>query len=184
MLTLDEKQQLLEALVLDFAELSFEERYYSDDKVIGTIRLGRWLDTESGIMLSTRREAPEDSGCNVWYVTEKYTRTLGFLEEKGLMYAFDGEITVEKVEIQELDPYIFGANPTGSGVLLAIQSFDYIIHTPKNSPVTEVPASEWDSYISRSRAIAGTTRGGILVRITYTTENGLEKVIDRLIPNE
>ena len=184
MLSLEEKQELFEALVLDFADLTFEERYFSDEKVIGTIRLGRWLDTESGIMLSTRREAPEDSGCNVWYVTEKYTRALEFLEEKGLMYVFNGNITVEKVEIQAFDPYIFGANPTGSGVLLAIQSYDYIIHTPKNSPVTEIPESEWDSYVSRSRAIAGTTRGGTLVRITYTTENGLEKVIDRLIPNE
>ncbi len=184
MLSVEEKHELFEALVRDFADLSFEERYFSNDKVIGTIRYGRWLDTESGIMLSTRREAPEDSGCNVWYVTEKYTRTLDFLEKEGLMHVFDGNITVEKVEIQEFDPYLFGVNPTGDGVLLSIQSYDYIIHTPKNSPVTEVPESEWESYISRSRAIAGTTRGGILVRITYTSAKGLEKVIDRLIPNE
>ena len=135
-------------------------------------------------MLSTRRETPEDSGCNVWYVTEKYTRTLDFLEKKGLMHVFDGNITVEKVEIQEFDPYIFGVNPTGDGVLLMIQSYDYVIHAPKNAPVTEVPESEWEAYISRSRAIAGTTRGGTLVRITYTSAKGIEKVIDRLIPNE
>ncbi len=184
MLSVEEKYELLEALTRDFADLSFEERYFSDDRVVGAIRLGRWLDTESGIMLSTRREAPEDSGCNVWYVTEKYTRTLDFLEGKGLMYAFDGDITVEKVEIQEFDPYIFGVNPTGRGVLLMIQSYDYVIHTVKNAPVMEIPESEWETYISRSRAVAGTTRGGTLVRITYTSAKGLKKVIDRLIPNE
>lgn len=185
MLSVDDKYELLEALSLDFADLSFEERYFSDDKTIGTVRLGKWLDTESGRMLSTRLNRPEDQGCNVWYVTEKYVRTLDFFEKHGLLGVFDGDITIEKVEIQEFDPYYISAiNPKGRGTLLTIQSYDYTIHTLKNLPVIEVPEAEWDSYVSRSRAIASTTRGGILVRITYTSRNGLEKVIDRLIPNE
>ncbi len=184
MLSVDEKYELFKALTLDFADLSFEERYFSDDKVIGTLRYGYWIDTANGRTLSTHLQTPEGNGCNLWYVTEKYTRTLDFLERKDLLRVFNGDITVEKVEISDFDPYLSGGNPTGEGALLLIQSYENVIHTVKNAPVTEIPESEWKSYISSSRAIAGTTRGGILVRITYTSAKGVEKVIDRLIPNE
>lgn len=184
MLTLDEEYELLEALACDFADLSFEDRYFSSDKTLGILRFAAEYRSDQDGSYSSRRITPEQADGATWYITEKYTRTLDFLEKKGLMHAFGGKMTVTSVEIQEFDPYACGENPSGQGAFLVISSYDNLLHSPKYSKATAVPESEWADYIGRSRAIAGTTRGGTLVRIKYTNSSDEEKVIDRLIPNE
>ncbi|MBR4061552.1 MAG: YrzE family protein [Clostridia bacterium] len=184
-LSVDEKYELLEALSLDFAALSYEERYFSAAPVLGIVRFAFENEDNSGTsFMTTGGRTPEDKRCDTWYITEKYTRTLEYLEKMELLYAFDGKITVTKVEVQELHPYLYGQNPTGLGALLIIQSYDNLVHTVNGVPVSEIPETEWESYITRSRAITAATRGGTLVRITYTNSAGQSKIIDRLIPNE
>ena len=185
-LTTEQNDALFEALTYDFADLSYEDRYFSDDKVLGIIRFAQsYKMAGDGTMVyfdGGRR--PEDRDGCTWYITEKYARTLSLFESYGLTGIFDGKMTVTKVETIEFDPYLAGNNPTGYGSFFVIQSFDNVIHTDKGALLTTVPEAEWDDYIGRSRAIAATTRGGTLVRITYTNSSGEHKVIDRLIPNK
>jgi hypothetical protein len=106
-------------------------------------------------------------------------------------------MTVISVEIQPYNAYAYGVNKTGGGALIFIQSADNIVHTSvsinsdydKEAQVlsaayTQIPESEWQSYIKRSRAIAASTNGGIIVRIIYKNSSDETKIIDRLIPNE
>ena len=185
MLTTEQNDALFEALTYDFANLSYEERYFSDDKVLGIIRFAQSYKTsgDGTMVYFDSGRTPEDANGRTWYITGKYERTLDLLETYGLTNAFDGKIKVIKVETMEFDPYLAGKNPTGYGTFFAIQSFDDVIHADKGAQLTSVPEAEWQDYISRSRAIAATTRGGTLLRITYTNSSGEHKVIDRLIPN-
>lgn len=184
MLTLEEEYELLDALAYDFADLSYEDRYFSSDKTLGIIRFAVEYKSGQDGYYSAFKTTPEQLDGATWYVTEKYTRTLDFLEKKGLIYAFGGKMTVNSVEIQEFEPYACGDNPSGQGAFIVISSYDNLLHSSKKSELTSVPESEWEDYIGRSRAIAATTRGGTLLRITYTNSSGEHKVIDRLIPNE
>ena len=186
MLTTEQNDALFEALTYDFADLSYEDRYFSDDKVLGIIRFAQSYKTsgDGTMVYFDSGRTPEDANGRTWYITEKYVRTLDLLETYGLTNAFDGKLKVIKVETMEFDPYLAGKNPTGYGTFFAIQSFDDVIHADKGAPLTSIPESEWNDYLGRSRAIAATTRGGTLVRITYTNSSGEHKVIDRLIPNE
>ena len=184
-LTTEQNDALFEALTYDFADLSYEDRYFSDDKVLGIIRFAQSYKTSGDgtmVYFDGGRKPEDRDGCT-WYITEKYARTLSFLESYGLTGIFDGKMTVTKVETIEFDPYLAGNNPTGYGSFFAIQSFDNVIHTDKGATLTSIPEAEWDDYIGRSRAIAATTRGGTLLRITYTNSSSEHKVIDRLIPN-
>jgi hypothetical protein len=185
-LTTEQNDALFEALTYDFTDLSYEDRYFSDDKVLGIIRFAqsyKMAGDGTMVYLDGGRKPEDRDGCT-WYITEKYARTISLLESYGLTGIFDGKMTVTKVEAIEFDPYLAGNNPTGYGSFFAIQSFDNVIHTYKGAPLTSIPEAEWDDYIGRSRAIAATTRGGTLLRITYTNSSGEHKVIDRLIPNK
>jgi hypothetical protein len=185
-LTTEQNDALFEALTYDFAELSYEDRYFSGDKVLGIIRFAqRYITSGDGTMVYfDSGRTPEDAKGRTWYITEKYARTLALLDAYGLKGIFDGKMKVIKVETTKFDPYLAGNNPTGYGSFFVIQSFDNVIHTDKGALLATVPATEWEDYIGRSRAIAATTRGGTLLRITYTNSSGEHKVIDRLIPNK
>ena len=186
MLTTEQNDALFEALVCDFLELSYEGRYFSDDRVLGVLRFAPPYNiNESGtIYYIDSARKPEDSDDSTWYVTEKYTRTLRLLEEWGITSVFDGKIEILDVQISEFDPYLNGFNKDGNGSLFLIQSYDYVLHTAHSAPMTALPESEWEDYVGRSRAIAATTRGGTFVQITYKNSSGETKIIDRLIPNE
>lgn len=186
MLTTEQNDALFEALVCDFLELSYEGRYFSDDRVLGVLRFAPPYNiNESGtIYYIDSARKPEDSDDSTWYVTEKYTRTLRLLKEWGITSVFDGKIEILDVQISEFDPYLNGFNKDGNGSLFLIQSYDYVLHTAHSAPMTALPESEWEDYVGRSRAIAATTRGGTFVQITYKNSSGETKIIDRLIPNE
>lgn len=199
MLTSEENYELFEALTLDFADLSYEDRYFYDGKFLGILRFvpenNYYADGQ--VVYGFGGNAPEDRGRDTWYISEKYTRTLDFLERHSLTDYFNASMTVISVEIQPYNAYAYGVNKTGGGALIFIQSADNIVHTSvsinsdydKEAQVlsaayTQIPESEWQSYIKRSRAIAASTNGGIIVRIIYKNSSDETKIIDRLIPNE
>ena len=186
MLTTEQNDALFEALVRDFLDLSYEDRYFSGDRVLGVLRFAPSysLGGDGTKFYLNNGRRPEDSDASTWYVTEKYTRTLGLLEEWGITGIFDGTMEILDVQISEFDPYLNGFNKDGNGSLFLIQSYDYVLHTAHGAPMTALPESEWEDYVGRSRAIAATTRGGTFVQITYKNSSGETKIIDRLIPNE
>ncbi len=186
MLTTEQNDALFEALTYDFADLSYEDRYFSNDEVLGIIRFkASYKATGDGTLIYyDGGRSPENDDGSTWYITEKYTRTLDFLEDNGLMYVFDGQMTVLGIEIIEFDPYSGKKEAGGYGTLFAIQSFDNVIHTERGTQTTPVPEAEWDYYLENSRAIAATTRGGTIVQIIYRNSSGTVKIIDRLMPNE
>lgn len=185
MLTTEQNDTLFEALTRDFDSLSYEDRYFSNDKVLGIIRFksGFKASGDGSIMYVDGGNSPENKDASTWYITEKYTRTLDFLKENDLMYAFDGKMEVIGIKTIEFDPYTHPQSPNGYGTLFVIQSFDNVIHTDYDAPTTSVPEAEWNYYLDNSRAIAATTRGGIIVQIIYRNSSGKVKVIDRLFPN-
>ena len=199
MLTSEENYELFEALTRDFADLSYEDRYFYDGKVLGILRFAAENNyyADGQVVYGFGGNAPEDRGRDTWYITEKYTRTLDFLQRHSLTEYFNASMTVISVETQPYNAYAYGVNVTGGGALLFIQSADNIVHTSVSinsdydeeaqvlsAAYTQIPENEWQSYIERSRAIAATTNGGIIVRIIYKNSSGETKIIDRLIPNE
>ena len=111
---------------------------------------------------------------------------------KGVSDYFKENMQILSVETQPYNAYGYGEIVQGRGALLLIQSFDNVIHTTSfsdkakvmSAAYTQIPESKWQSYIERSRAVAGTAKGGIIVRIIYNNSSGETKIIDRLIPNE
>lgn len=186
MLTTEQNDALFEALTRDFDSLSYEDRYFSDDKVLGIIRFmaSYKVGGDGSIMYLDGGTSPENKDGSTWYITEKYVRTLDFLKENRLMYAFDGKMKVLGIEIIDFDPYVNQKKLKGVGLLFAIQSYDNVIHIPTGMQTTPVPEGEWDYYLDNSRAISATTRGGIIVQIIYRNSSGETKIIDRLLPNE
>ncbi len=199
MLTSEESYELFEALTRDFADLSYEDRYFYDGEVLGILRFAAMnnYSTDGNIVFGFSGKAPEERGCDTWYITEKYTRTLDFLEKHSLTEYFNGNMKIISVETQPYNAYSYGVNETGGGALLFIQSADNVVHTQVSinssydeepqvlsAAYTQIPESEWQSYIERSRAIAAATNGGTIVRIIYENASGETKIIDRLIPNE
>ena len=186
MLTTEQNDDLFEALTRDFDSLSYEDRYFSDDKVLGIIRFkaGYKMSGDGSIMYIDGEKSPENQDASTWYITEKYVRTLDFLKENGLMYAFDGKMNVLSIEIIDFDPYANQKKLKGTGLLFAIQSYDNVIHIPKGTQTTPVPEAEWNYYLENSRAVSATTRGGIIVQIIYRNSSGETKIIDRFLPNE
>ena len=199
MLTSEENHELFEALTRDFADLSYEDRYFYYGKVLGILRFAAENNyyADGQVVYGFGGNAPEDRGRDTWYITEKYTRTLDFLQRHSLTEYFNASMTVISVETQPYNAYSYGVNETGHGALLFIQSADNIVHTSVSinsdydeeaqvlsAAYTQIPENEWQSYIERSRAIAATTNGGIIVRIIYKNSSDETKIIDRLIPNE
>lgn len=199
MLTSEENYELFEALTRDFADLSYEDRYFYDGKVLGILRFAAEGigTTDNKVVFGAQGNAPEERRRDTWYITEKFTCTLAFLEKHGLTEYFNSSMTVISVETQPYNAYSYGVNDTGGGALLFIQSADNVVHTSVSvnseydeeaqvlsAAYTQIPESEWQSYIERSRAVASATNGGIIVRIIYDNASGETKIIDRLIPNE
>lgn len=179
-LTTEQNDALFEALTLDFAELSYEDRYYSDDDVIGVLRFYQAKENKS---YSSGDFMPESRGNDTWYITDKYTRTLGLLEDYGLMGNFESRMTLLAVDVQDYDIYINGENPSGVNTILVIQSSNNVIHCVGNGTVTSIPESEWDHYLENTRAVAATTRGGKIVRFTYKDSGGNTTSMTRFMPN-
>ncbi len=199
MLTNEESYELFEALTRDFADLSYEDRYFYDGTVLGILRFASDTNyyADGKVVFGFGNNAPEERGRDTWYITEKYTRTLDFLEKHSLTEYFNGNMKILSVETQPYNAYSYGVNETGGGALLFIQSADNVVHTQVSinsdydeepqvlsEAYTQIPESEWQSYIERSRAVAAATNGGIIVRIIYENSSGDTKIIDRLIPNE
>lgn len=199
MLTSEENYELFEALTRDFADLSYEDRYFYDGEVLGILRFASENNyyADGKVVFGFGGNAPEERGRDTWYITEKYTRTIDFLESHSLTEHFNTSMKIISVETQPYNAYAYGINATGGGALIFIQSADNVVHTSVSAnsagekeaqllcdAYTQIPESEWESYIEKSRAIAATTNGGIIVRIIYKNSSGETKIIDRLIPNE
>ena len=179
--TLEEKQALLDAIIADKLDESFEEAYHPKNDCLGVL----WFSNPS-----TKGDASMGYP-NYVAVYENDKNILGFLNSKGLSDIFNSAYEIKSIKLYSYNYY--GKDRVKE------MSIDrsYMAYVNKNlfelSPMYEnptdivfdlgeVPKEDWEEVINKSYLSYFRDGGNKYAVITITNSNNEERVVTKFIP--
>lgn len=170
----EEVVEFYAALDADLASLTVAERYFpAAEDVLGVIRERAETD-KRGFAGSYHR-----SGKEIYHITGAYTRTLAFLEERGLTSYFESDYTVKEIIRQPLRVRFAAYDDVPLSYHFVSDAGINQLDTCLEAENVSLPATEWKNAIDQSLPTTFLSRPGYLLRITVENAEGKQVTVTR-----
>ena len=170
-ITDDAREELMEALGADYAELTTDQRYFSDADDVAVL-----MFTDKGDQDTEYFTYHLDNA--YIYVTEDYTNTIKWLEDNDLLSLVEDEPEAEYVILQEFDPFV-GINGLQSPMGMYFMAYcadsedDFVIQKDFGQAYKVSDADEVSEIIANSKDAYYMTKGSYLVAVKLQGEDKL-----------
>ena len=185
-LTVEEKQQLFDAILKDKSDDTVAERYRPEKECLGVLVISKEAvsaENENGCpAYDCLALLGPFSPANMIYVFEQDAQTLAFLREKGLIPLFEKSYRVTEMTL-------YRAALTHPNEHLAKDARDYVFYSQIDTDMTrsggslirQVGETEYTEILQKAR-LCYFNDGGELVRIIVENEAGEMRTVTKYLP--